>query len=205
MKIIEDLNATLSNQINTLIKIQQTDKKLLDYIYPFDEKNKSELINNVLSISNKQGFIKQSDQFEDREVASLDKSSYKIVKKDVFAYNPARINVGSIAKYDANSIGIISPMYVCFVCNNNLLSDYLNYFYKTTYFKHEMHKRLEGSVRLCLTFNGMTNIPFICPSIENQKQIIQKLNALSQKISIERMSLELYRKFKNYLLSKLFI
>ncbi|MCS2967138.1 hypothetical protein NXW94_16840 [Bacteroides ovatus] len=45
-----------------------------------------------------QGFIKQSEQFEDRNVASDDTSNYKIVEKNDFAYNPARINVGSIAR-----------------------------------------------------------------------------------------------------------
>ena len=63
----------------------------------------------VLSVSNKHGFIAQSEQFEDREVASDDTSNYKVVKKDMFAYNPARINVGSIALYEMDNNGIVSP------------------------------------------------------------------------------------------------
>jgi len=39
-----------------------------------------------------QGFIKQSEQFEDRNVASDDTSNYKIVEKNDFAYNPAYHN-----------------------------------------------------------------------------------------------------------------
>lgn len=64
----------------------------------------------MLSVSNKQGFINQSEQFEDRIVASDDTSNYKVVKKDDFAYNPARINVGSIARLTSFEIGIVSPM-----------------------------------------------------------------------------------------------
>ena len=60
----------------------------------------------MLSVSNKQGFINQSEQFEDRIVASDDTSNYKVVKKDDFAYNPARINVGSIARLTSLKSGL---------------------------------------------------------------------------------------------------
>ena len=40
-----------------------------------------------------------------------------ILGKNDFAYNPARINVGSIARMKQDIKGIISPMYICFKCN----------------------------------------------------------------------------------------
>lgn len=43
----------------------------------------------VLSVNNRLGFIEQSEQFEDRMVASEDTSNYKVVSRDDFAYNPA--------------------------------------------------------------------------------------------------------------------
>ena len=64
------------------------------------ERNRSATDLQVLSVNNKYGFIAQSDQFEDREVASDDTTNYKVVEKGMFAYNPARINVGSIALYE---------------------------------------------------------------------------------------------------------
>ena len=54
-------------------------------------RNKSNAYDNVLSVSNKMGFIKQSEQFEDRTVASENKSNYKVVTEGCFAYNPARM------------------------------------------------------------------------------------------------------------------
>ena len=78
------------------------------------ERNRSATDLQVLSVNNKYGFIAQSDQFEDREVASDDTTNYKVVEKGMFAYNPARINVGSIALYEMDGKGIVSPMYVCF-------------------------------------------------------------------------------------------
>lgn len=49
-------------------------------------------INLVLSVTNKFGFVEQSNYFE-KEVASKDTSNYKVIKNGNFAYNPSRINV----------------------------------------------------------------------------------------------------------------
>ena len=64
----------------------------------------------VLSVSNKKGFISQDKQFDGYEVASKDLSNYKIVDRDDVAYNPSRINVGSIARLINFEKGIVSPM-----------------------------------------------------------------------------------------------
>lgn len=149
------------------------------------ERNRSGLDLQVLSVSNKYGFIAQSDQFEDREVASDDTSNYKIVEKGMFAYNPARINVGSIALYEMNGKGIVSPMYVCFTIKSKLLPNYLKYYFTSQAFRHEMYKRLEGSVRLCLTFEGLCNIEISLPSIEQQKNIGKNLSKIENKVSLE--------------------
>ena len=69
-------------------------------------KNKDGNISLVLSVTNKKGFITQEEQFE-KQVASKDLSNYKIVRKGEFAYNPSRINVGSIdllTKFNRGSI-----------------------------------------------------------------------------------------------------
>lgn len=77
-------------------------------------RNTNDEIHNVYSVSNKDGFILQTEQFKDRIVASEDTRNYKVVAKNDFAYNPARINVGSIARMKQDIKGIISPMYICF-------------------------------------------------------------------------------------------
>ena len=63
-------------------------------------------------------------------------------------------------------------MYICFHAKKNVLPEYLEMVFLTQYFKHEMYKRLEGSVRLCLSFEGLTNIPISIPEIPLQKEII---------------------------------
>ncbi len=159
----------------------------------------------MLSVSNKYGFVNQSEQFEDRIVASENKSNYKIIKKGYFAYNPARINVGSIALLNNYEIGIVSPMYVCFKAVNGLNPDYLYYFLQSRRFFYELNRRLEGSVRQCLTFENMKDIEIPLISDSEQVNIAHTLSDLTKVVCREEKLLELLKKQKTYLLSKMFI
>jgi type I restriction enzyme S subunit len=158
----------------------------------------------VLSVNNKLGFILQGDQFEEGEVASQDKSNYKIVSQNIFAYNPARINVGSIALLETFKHGIVSPMYICFECSKNLIPVYFEYYLHTQEFKREMTKRLEGSVRQCLTFESICNIPFILPEMKIQEKASKYLNCLLMKINLEKTKFEQLQLLKKGLLQQLF-
>ena len=160
---------------------------------------------NVYSVSNKDGFILQTEQFKDRIVASEDTKNYKVVEKDDFAYNPARINVGSIARMKKDTKGIISPMYICFKCNEKILPEYLEYFFESSKFTYEMNKRLEGSVRMCLSYESMLNIPIELPNKNEQEEISKKLNNLSDKIKLEEEKWIKLKKLKKGLLQKMFI
>ena len=160
---------------------------------------------NVYSVSNKDGFILQTEQFKDRIVASEDTKNYKVVEKDDFAYNPARINVGSIARMKKDTKGIISPMYICFKCNEKILPEYLEYFFESSKFTYEMNKRLEGSVRMCLSYESMLNIPIELPNKNEQEEISKMLNNLSDKIKLEEEKWIKLKKLKKGLLQKMFI
>ena len=176
-----------------------------DFIEQTSKRNKNSAIQNVLSVSNSQGFIQQSEQFENRIVASDDTSNYKIVERNDFAFNPARINVGSIARLTTFERGIVSPMYICFRTKDNLFPEYLDYYFESKHFYCEIQKRLEGSVRQCLSFEGLCNIPLSLPSFEMQQLIGKRLFTLGQKIRMETDLLELLNKQKQYLLRQMFI
>ena len=208
IKIIEDLkklkNAISNLHFDTAI-VNYSLVSIGDCIEQLSQRNKNGKIKEVLSVSNKNGFVNQSEQFEDREIASEDTSNYKIVRPNDFAYNPARINVGSIARLHNYSCGIVSPMYVCFHTMSMLLPEYFEHFFSTSYFKHEMYKRLEGSVRLCLTYDSLCNIKIALPSINEQQQFVSQISAISSKIINEDKLLVLYQTLKQYLLSQMFI
>ena len=205
-KIIEDLKKLKS----AIIEIEytpnaKTTSHIGDIIEQISKRNKNNAIQNVLSVSNRQGFIKQSDQFENRNVASEDTSNYKIVEQNDFAFNPARINVGSIARLTTFQRGIVSPMYICFRTQENVAPEYIDYFFESKHFYCEIQKRLEGSVRQCLSFEGLCNIPLSLPSLEMQQRIGKRLFTLGQKIKTETDLLKLLNKQKQYLLRQMFI
>lgn len=183
----------------------KTTSHIGDVIEQISKRNKNNAIKNVLSVSNRQGFIKQSDQFENRNIASEDTSNYKIVEQNNFAFNPARINVGSIARLTTFEKGIVSPMYICFRPQENVAPEYIDYFFESKHFYYEIQKRLEGSVRQCLSFEGLCNIPLSLPSFEMQQLIGKRLFTLGQKIKTETDLLELLNKQKQYLLRQMFI
>lgn len=156
--------------------------KLKTCISQKSKRNKDNEDFQVLSISNKNGFIAQSEQFENGEVASENKSNYKIVERDDFAYNPARINVGSIARLINFDSGVISPMYVCFTCHNTLLPEFMEQWLQTSVFKQQMMSRIAGSVRICLKYNAMEDISIKLPPIEEQAVMVSILHAMDEHI-----------------------
>lgn len=201
-KIIEKYES-LIKQLNDDLFSREINCKIGDFIQECSKRNKDGAILNVLSVSNKNGFVKQSEQFEDKELASEDKTNYKIVQKGDFAFNPARINVGSIALLKKQETGIVSPMYICFKAKN-IPSEVLESYFSSSSFKKEMNKRLEGSVRMCLTIDGMKNVRFHKPD-EKEVNLLNHLTKLKDFVSINKKILDLYNSQKKYLLSNLFI
>jgi len=108
--------------------------RLKDVTTNFSRRNKDLVDAKVYSVTNKRGFVLQSDQFEGK-VAGEDLSNYKIIRKGEFAYNPARVNVGSLAYFQEN-IGVISSLYVCFKTTRDVLDYFLLQFLQIEHTKH---------------------------------------------------------------------
>ncbi len=163
--------------------------KLGECIVEISKRNKDISINRVYSINNKKGFIDQSDQFG-KEVASQNTDNYKIVRDGNIAYNPSRINVGSIAKL-SGEIGIISPMYVVFdTLKYNLLTDYMMYWVDTNEFNQKIKNMMTGSVRDSLNFKDLCYIKLYIPNIDEQGQIVKILTCLDEEIELLEKELE---------------
>ena len=204
-KLIEDLKQLKSALVERLYSQHNPNCRIGDLVVQVSKRNHNNNDYSVLSVNNRLGFIEQSEQFEDRSVASDDTSNYKVVSRDDFAYNPARISVGSIARLTSFENGIVSPMYICFHTKKQLLPQYLEHFFDTRYFHYEMQKRLEGSVRLCLSWEGLCNIPLEVPSVEQQEKVSKRILRLVDKISLEERHLNLLKSQKQYLLQAMFI
>lgn len=181
------------------------EKKLGDYLVLRSKRNKDLKVKLVLSVNNKKGFISQSEQFDGYEVASKDLSNYKIVNRNDVAYNPSRINVGSIATLENFEEGIVSPMYVVFRIKKDLEIKYFENLYETHYFKHLIVIGCSGSVRDSLNFDDLCNFKISFPSLKEQQKIASFLSALDAKIETVQTQLEKTQQFKKGLLQGLFV
>ena len=164
-------------------------EKLNKYIKESKKRNRNNEEERVLSVSNKLGFVLQEDQF-DRIVASKDLSNYKVIRKGQFAYNPSRVNVGSIDLLTTYESGLLSPMYVVFQCKQGLVTEYLYHFIKSDTFLKIIPNLLQGSVRDTLSFDSLGLVKIFLPSIEEQNAIAQRLNLADKEISLLEKELE---------------
>jgi len=163
---------------------------LQQYITEVSDRNKNNAVSNVLSVTNTRGFINQADQF-DRSVASEDSSNYKIVRKGQFAYNPSRVNVGSLDLLRTFDSGILSPMYVVFETDRSkLLPEFLYYHLKSYWFTRNIPMFVQGSVRDSLSFDGLSGMKFFIPSIQEQVAIVKILHVADEEIQILKQHME---------------
>lgn len=127
----------------------------------------------VWSVSNQYGFVPSADFFN-KKVASDDIKNYKKVGPNSFAYNPARINVGSIALNETLETGCVSPMYVIFniAKTDKLLPKYLLLLLKSKFGIKQIIKYSDGAVRKTLSFDNLKLIKIPLIPIEEQREIL---------------------------------
>ena len=166
-------------------------------------RNKDNKINLVLSVTNKEGFVIQNEFFG-KTIASKDLSNYKIVDKYDFAYNPARVNVGSISMLENFDSCIVSPMYVVFGLNKLKIDKYFfKYWIQSNNFNGHIRSLSAGSVRSILSFDAMSTMKIKLPSLEEQNKIAELLTLIDKDIEILKQLLHLRKLQKKGLMQKL--
>ena len=178
--------------------------KLKELLIQINNRNKEEKVNKVLSVTNSQGFIEQKEYFE-RSIHSVNTSNYKIIKRNQFAFNPSRVNVGSIDVLKKYDIGILSPMYVTFMVDEEaIIPEYLNYYFQTNIFYENVKKNTQGSVRDTLNFNDLLKFDCLLPTKKEQKRIIEILENVDNIIIKYDEKIEKCMKEREYLQRKIF-
>lgn len=183
------------------------EKKLGELTFKVGKKNKDNINYPIYSINNQEGFRPQSEQFEglDSNDRGYDISLYKIVNEKTFAYNPARINVGSIGySYNLNNV-IISSLYVCFKTTKELDDLYLLAYLDTPKFNTDILRYEEGGVRQYLFYENFSQIPIPLPSIAEQSKIANFLSSIDEKIKSLDAQIEKTETWKKGLLQKMFV
>ena len=163
--------------------------RLGNFIEEHCEKNKKGEDIPVFSVTNTNGFC---TEYFSKDVSSKDKSNYKIVHKGFFAYNPSRINVGSVDWLRNEEKVIVSPLYNVFSVSPELEKQYLYYFLKSERGKTLIKSKAEGSVRDNLKFSILADFPIPLPSIEEQRKFVAKLDKSNELIFKYKRLLEYY-------------
>ncbi len=111
------------------------EKHFSDISIPFSKWNKGLLPLEIYSINNQSGFVPQEQQFEDAGyLKNTDTSIYMIVPPNHFAYNPARINVGSIGYQNLGHNVQVSSLYEVFETTNNCNDLFIWHWFHTPLF-----------------------------------------------------------------------
>lgn len=162
--------------------------RLGNYIHEYSVRNKLDEDIPVYSVTNSQGFCK--DYFG-KEVASKNKTTYKIVPKGYFAYNPSRINVGSVDWQRNEERVIVSPLYNVFYVDSEINHQYLFYFLKSNFALQNIKAVATGSVRDNLKFEMLKEFQIKLLPLEEQNEIVEKLDLITK--IIEEYKAELYK------------
>ena len=180
-------------------------RKFSEITYLSGIKNKENKPYESYSISNEFGFIPQNEQFENGgTMKTADKSMYYIVTQNSFAYNPARINVGSIGYYDKPDNVIVSSLYEVFKTTEIVNDKFLWHWFKSNQFNHLIEKYQEGGVRLYFYYDKLCKGTIELPTIDEQNKISNLLESLDLYITLHQRKLEKLKLNKSALLQKLF-
>jgi len=182
------------------------EKNLGEVTQCINRRNKSNRALPIYSISNTDGFIPQSEQFAGLDSGSrgYDISLYKIVGKHTFAYNPARINVGSIGYSGDLKDVLISSLYVCFKTSDEMDDSFLMYFFSTSMFKQTVENNVEGGIRSYLFYENFSKIKIAYPTLNEQKKIALCLSSTDDLINTYTNKLLLLQTYKTGLMQQLF-
>ena len=170
----------------------------------FNLRNKDKIQYPMFSVTNDRGFVPQSEQFEGRDMVGEDIKAYKIIHTNDFAYNPARINVGSIAMYTGEKPCMISSLYVCFKTTKEVNNEWLMQLLKTPKMNYYYNVNGEGGVRVYLFYPNFARIRMSIPKIEEQKKIAKLLNLIDERIATQNKIIEDLKKLKSAIIENVF-
>ena len=188
------------------------------FTYDWEQRKFSEFVENVAvrnreglelecyAVTNDRGFISQKEAHDDfGYMADVDKTAYNIVPPNSFAYNPARINVGSIGYYAGTENVIVSSLYEVFQTADYVEDGFLWHWFKSTHFPKWIERLQEGSVRLYFYYDKLIQCEMKMPTLEEQKKIGKYFDNLDHLITLHQRKCDELKKMKKYMLQNMFI
>ena len=161
--------------------------KLGSVISEYSVRNKQDEDIPVYSVTNEQGFC---TGYFSKDVASENRTNYKVVPYGYFAYNPSRINVGSVDWQHCEERVIVSPLYVVFKVEDLIDQRYLLHFLKSDVALTMIKANASGSVRDNLKLSALQEFTINLQSIEEQRRVADILDKVDTLLDLCKKEIE---------------
>lgn len=159
-------------------------------------------ISSVMGVTKADGIVPM-----DARLIPADISRYKIVQSGCFAYNPMRINIGSIARWEGKREILVSPDYVVFKCctkgESGIEPAYLDQIRRTRAWEEFVTGSGDGSVRVRIYYKDIVRFPLSLPSLQEQQKIAACLSSLDNLIALEYQRLEKLHTHRSVLMQQI--
>lgn len=153
----------------------------------------------VRAVNKFEGMIPMKEQ-----VMADDLSRYQVVRQHWFAYNPMRINIGSICQWTQQDEALVSPDYVVFRCRDEVIDHrYFNAFRRSHRWSSFMESAGAGGVRVRIYFSDLALMSIPLPDLTEQRRIADLFEAADREISILERLLVAYQNQKKGLMQQL--
>lgn len=174
--------------------------KLGDVAYETVNRNNGSLSSEALmAVTKAFGIIPMRERVQGEGV-----SRCKLIARDSFAYNPMRLNIGSIARWKESRLAMVSGDYVVFQCIEDQLDpNYLDFVRQTNFWSNFVERAGDGSVRVRIYFSHLKHMKLTLPQIDEQIAIAQILLAADKEITLLKAKTEKLREQKKGLMQQL--
>ena len=157
----------------------------------------------VMGVTKADGIV----PMEARLIAA-DIARYKLVQNEWFAYNPMRLNIGSIAQWKGKSEILVSPDYVVFKCltedETGINPAYFDQFRRTHAWEDFVTEGGDGSVRVRIYYKDIARLRLALPSPAEQIKIADCLSSVDELIAEQARKLDALKTHKKGLMQQLF-
>lgn len=156
-------------------------KRLGDYIQEVNIRNKDLKQYPLLGVS-----IRKEMMTSIANTVGTDMSTYKIIKKNQFAYGPVTSRNGdkiSIA-LSSDEKALLSQAYAVFETNNLLLPEYLMMWFRRPEFDRYARYKSHGSAREIFDWQEMCEVMLPIPSLEKQQEMVNEYHTIQNRINL---------------------
>lgn len=160
-----------------------------------------ESVAQVYVVSNTQGMVRAED-YRENTIHSEDTSNYTVIRPGMIAYNPSRLNIGSIAMLKDDEPGLVSPMYVVFsIDQSKVEKEYFELLMKSSHLSSRINALKEEGARFRFDYTRWDWIKVPLPpktiqqEVGNTLKVFQDLiNSLTSELDARKKQYIFYQK-----------